>query len=175
MLQSQEDLVAEAASRITELELNVIQLDQVRAEALLSSLFAVRHDLQTIWTNAAQTHELYSHLSDQVESDAGLPPIDPRVLRELRQAYGHLRNTTDLEREYLQEVLDLFQTRVSTELNRFVRKITAFGTIAIAWTVITGICLTLQDADDPKSVQHPCADRLRCATSPAERNCGLAG
>jgi Mg2+ and Co2+ transporter CorA len=46
MLQSQEDLVAEAAGRITELELNVIQLDPVRAEALLSSLFAVRHDLQ---------------------------------------------------------------------------------------------------------------------------------
>ena len=139
MLQSQEDLVGEAAGRITELELNVIQLDPVRAEALLSSLFAVRHDLQTIWTNAAQTHELYSHLSDQVEAEAGLLPIDPRVLRELRQAYGHLRNTTDLEREYLQEVLDLFQTRVSTELNRFVRKITAFGTIAIAWTVIAGI------------------------------------
>ena len=134
MLQSQEDLVGEAAGRITELELNVIQLDPVRAEALLSSLFAVRHDLQTIWTNAAQTHELYSHLSDQVEAEAGLLPIDPRVLRELRQAYGHLRNTTDLEREYLQEVLDLFQTRVSTELNRFVRKITAFGTIAIAWS-----------------------------------------
>ena len=36
-------------------------------------------------------------------------------------------------------MLDLFQTRVSTELNRFVRKITAFGTIAIGWTVIAGI------------------------------------
>jgi magnesium transporter len=36
-------------------------------------------------------------------------------------------------------VLDLFQTRVSTELNRFVRNITAFGAIGIAWTVIIGI------------------------------------
>ena len=44
-----------------------------------------------------------------------------------------------MEREYLQEVLDLLQTRVSTELNRFVRKITAWGTIGIAWTVIVGI------------------------------------
>ena len=47
--------------------------------------------------------------------------------------------TVDLEREYLQEMIDLFQTRVSTELNRFVRKVTAWGTVAIAWTVITGI------------------------------------
>ena len=48
-------------------------------------------------------------------------------------------NTTDLEREYLQEMLDLFQTRVSTELNRFVRKVTAWGSVGLAWTVIVGL------------------------------------
>jgi magnesium transporter len=57
----------------------------------------------------------------------------------LRRQYGHLKNSPDLEREYLQEVLDLFQTKVSNELNRFVRKITAFGTIAISWTVVAGV------------------------------------
>jgi hypothetical protein len=36
-------------------------------------------------------------------------------------------------------MIDLFQTRVSTELNRFVRKVTAWGTVGIAWTVITGV------------------------------------
>jgi Mg2+ and Co2+ transporter CorA len=138
-LHSQEELVAGAAGHIADLELKVMQRDPVRAEALLDDLFALRHDLQTIGTNAAQTYELYTHLSDLAEGGAGVPRFDPRVLQELRQSYGHLKNTTDLEREYLQEVLDLFQTRVSTELNRFVRKITAFGTIGIAWTVITGI------------------------------------
>jgi magnesium transporter len=138
-LHAQEELVAGAAGRIADLELNVMQRDPVRAEALLGDLFALRHDLQTIGTNAAQTHELYTHLSDQADGGAGVPRFDPNVLRGLRHSYGHLKNTTDLEREYLQEVLDLFETRVSTELNRFVRKITAFGTIGIAWTVITGI------------------------------------
>ena len=65
--------------------------------------------------------------------------IDPRRLALLRQQYGHLKNAADLERDYLQEVLDLLQTRVSNELNRFVRKITAYGTIAISWTVVAGI------------------------------------
>ena len=138
-LQSQEELVATAATRIADLELTVMQRDPVRAEATLGDLFAVRHDLQTIWTNAAQTHELYGHLTDQVASGVGVPRFDPKVLQGLRQSYGHLKNTTDLEREYLQEVLNLFETRVSTELNRFVRKITAWGTIAIGWTVIAGI------------------------------------
>ena len=66
-------------------------------------------------------------------------PLDVRRLNDLRLGFSHLRNTVDLEREYLQEVLDLLQTRVSTELNRFVRKITAWGTIGIAWTVIVGV------------------------------------
>ena len=65
--------------------------------------------------------------------------VDVRRVSELRQGFGHIMNTTDLEREYLQEMLDLFQTRVSTELNRFVRKVTAWGSVGLAWTVIVGL------------------------------------
>ena len=139
MLRSQESLVADAAARAAELEKRVMGIDPVKAEALLSSLFSLRHDLQTIRTNAAQTHELYVHLIDTLDSQEGLMPLDTRRLNDLRLGFGHLRNTVDLQREYLQEVLDLLQTRVSTELNRFVRKITAWGTIGIGWTVIVGV------------------------------------
>ena len=59
MLRSQESLVADAAARAAELEKRVMGIDPVKAEAVLSSLFSLRHDLQTIRTNAAQTHELY--------------------------------------------------------------------------------------------------------------------
>jgi magnesium transporter len=139
MLRSQESLVADAAARAAELEKRVMGIDPVKAEAVLSSLFSLRHDLQTIRTNAAQTHELYVHLIDTLDSQEGLMPLDTRRLNDLRLGFGHLRNTVDLQREYLQEVLDLLQTRVSTELNRFVRKITAWGTIGIGWTVIVGV------------------------------------
>src|SRR6476469_1292745 len=113
--------------------------DPVAAEAVLQDLFELRHDLQTIRINAAQAYELYDNLLDTMSVDDSVMQIDPRRLALLRQQYGHLKNSADLEREYLQEVLDLFQTRVSNELSRFVRKITAFGTIAVAWTVIAGI------------------------------------
>ena len=139
MLRSHEELVASGAARIAELELNVMLLDAIRAEALLGDLFGLRHDLQVIRTNAAQTHGMYERLEDRLDAQQEIMPLDSRRLHELRQGYRHLQNTADLEREYLQEVLDLFQTRVSTELNRFVRKITAFGTIGIAWTIIVGI------------------------------------
>jgi len=139
MLRAHEELVTAAAARIGELERRVMRHDPVRAEALLQDLFGLRHDLQTIRTNTAQTQQLYDHVIEMLESQDGLMPLNLRRFRELEHGFGHLRNTTDLEREYLQEVLDLFQTRVSTELNRFVRKITAFGTIGIGWTVIAGI------------------------------------
>jgi magnesium transporter len=139
MLHSQQALVADAAARAAELEKSVMGIDPVKAETVLSELFALRHDLQTIRTNAAQTHELYVHLIDVLGSQDGLMALDVRRLNDLRLGFSHLRNTVDLEREYLQEVLDLLQTRVSTELNRFVRKITSWGTIGIAWSVIAGV------------------------------------
>ena len=139
MLRTQEELVADAAARAAELEKSVMGIDPVKAEAVLGDLFSLRHDLQTIRTNAAQTHELYVHLIDVLGSRENLMSLDIQRLNDLRLGFSHLRNTVDLEREYLQEVLDLLQTRVSTELNRFVRKITAWGTIGIAWTVIVGI------------------------------------
>jgi magnesium transporter len=139
MLRAQEWLVTEAAARAAELEKSVMSIDPVKAETVLNDLFSLRHDLQTIRTNAAQTHELYVHLIDTLDSQEGLMPLDVRRLNDLRLGFSHLRNTVDLQREYLQEVLDLLQTKVSTELNRFVRKITAWGTIGIAWSVIVGV------------------------------------
>jgi Mg2+ and Co2+ transporter CorA len=139
MLRAQEELTGSAASRIAQLEQRIMQVDPVKTDVLLHDLVDVRHDLQTIGTNAAQTHESYVQLIDTLGAQEGLLRLDLRRIHELKQGFSHLKNTTDLEREYLQEMLDLFQTRASTELNRFVRKITAWGTIGIAWTVIAGI------------------------------------
>jgi magnesium transporter len=139
MLRAQEELTGSAASRIAQLEQRIMKTDPVKADMLLHDLVDVRHDLQTIGTNAAQTYESYVQLIDTLSTQDGLLRLDLRRIVELKQGFSHLKNTTDLEREYLQEMLDLFQTRASTELNRFVRSITAWGTIGIAWTVIAGI------------------------------------
>ncbi len=139
MMRGQEDLITAGARRIGDLEGRVMDSDPVTAEAVLQDLFELRHDLQTIRINAAQAHELYDNLLETLAIDHSVMQIDTQRLALLRRQYGHLKNSADLEREYLQEVLDLFQTKASNELNRFVRKITAFGTIAISWTVVPGV------------------------------------
>jgi magnesium transporter len=139
MLRGQEELIASSARRVADIEGRIMTTDPAAAEKVLQDLSELRHDLQTIRINAAQTYELYDNLIDTMAVDEDVMSIDPRRLALLRQQYGHLKNAADLERDYLQEVLDLLQTRVSNELNKFVRKITAYGTIAIALTVVAGI------------------------------------
>jgi Mg2+ and Co2+ transporter CorA len=139
MMHTQEELITTSAARIAQLEQEVTQQDPVRAEALLNDLFDLRHDLEAIRTSAAQAQESYANLIETMGLQEGLMQVDLRRVSELRQGFRHLQHTADLEREYLQEMIDLFQTRVATELNRFVRKVTAGGSIAIAWTVIVGL------------------------------------
>ena len=139
MMDTLERLIGGAAGRIAKVERQIIESDPVQSENLLGHLFELRHDLQTIRTGAAQAHQSYSNLLETASLQEGLLAVDVRRVSELRQGFGHIMATTDLEREYLQEMLDLFQTRVSTELNRFVRKVTAWGSVGIAWTVIAGL------------------------------------
>jgi magnesium transporter len=139
MMNTLERLLGDLAGRIAEFEKQIMASDPVKSEKLLRQLFELRHDLQTIRTSAAQAHQSYSNLLDTLSLQDGLLKVDVRRVSELRQGFGHIVNTTDLEREYLQEMLDLFQTRVSTELNQFVRKVTAWGSIGLAWTVIVGL------------------------------------
>jgi magnesium transporter len=139
MMDTLAELIADAAGRIGELERAVQRSDPIRSERMLDDLFAVRHQLQTIRTSAAQAYESYSNLLKSPATDGASLAVDVRRVSEMRQGFRHLVQLTDLEREYLQELLDLFQTRVATELNRFVRRITAWGTIGIGWTVVAGV------------------------------------
>jgi magnesium transporter len=139
MMGTLEQLIGTAAGRIATFEKQMVEVDAVRSEKLLQQLFELRHDLQTIRTSAAQAHQTYTSLLETLSLQEGLLKVDVRRVSELRQGFGHIMNTTDLEREYLQEMLDLFQTRVSTELNQFVRKVTAWGSVGLARTVIAGL------------------------------------
>jgi magnesium/cobalt transport protein CorA len=138
-MRTHEDLITESSARIAQLERDVSQKDPVKAEALLQDLFDLRHDLEAIRTSAAQAAESFANLIETMDLQEGLMQTDLRRVRNSQQGFRHLQHTADLEREYLQEMIDLFQTRVSTELNRFVRKVTAWGSIGIAWTVIVGV------------------------------------
>jgi hypothetical protein len=108
MLRGQEELIGGSARRVADLEGRVMTHDPVAAEMVLQDLFELRHDLQTIRINAAQAYEVYDNLLDLLSVDETVMRIDTKRLALMRQQYGHLKNSADLEREYLQEVLRPF-------------------------------------------------------------------
>ena len=60
-------------------------------------------------------------------------------LQDLVDHFDRLKNVCDEEKELLQEVLDLYQTRVANDLSQLVRKLTALGAILVADTLVAGI------------------------------------
>ena len=135
IVRAHEELVDELARSIARLERDVIVCDPVRTGTMIEQLFVLRHDLQTIRTNAAQNCEVFNRLTEL----PGLSSTATACAVDLQHGFGHVQQVTDLEREYLQELLDLLQTRIANELNIFVRQLTAWGAIGIAGTLIAGI------------------------------------
>jgi Mg2+ and Co2+ transporter CorA len=130
-----EDVVAADASQIAGMERRVMDSEPHNSEAILQEMFTIRHDLQTIRTTAAQSRQVYARLAHMRDIPDDIRP----PLEDLADQFDGLRNVCDDEKEYLQEVLDLYQTRVANELNRFVRQLTSWGAIGIAGTWIAGI------------------------------------
>jgi magnesium transporter len=130
-----EDVVAADASQIAGMERRVMDSEPHNSEAILEEMFTIRHDLQMIRTTAAQSRQVYARLAHVREVPEYIRP----PLEDLADQFDALRNVCDDEKEYLQEVLDLLQTRVANDLNRFVRQLTSWGAIGIAGTWIAGI------------------------------------
>ncbi|MGH9117846.1 MAG: magnesium transporter CorA family protein [Acidimicrobiales bacterium] len=129
------EFVGEHAGRITELERRVRAGEIKESETIIEQMFRVRHDLQTVRTTAAQSRQVYARLARL----RTMPEEAVVHLRDIEEQFDLLRNICDDEKEYLQELLDLHQTRIANELNRFVRQLTAWGAIGLAGTLIAGI------------------------------------
>jgi magnesium transporter len=130
-----QDFVMGNASRITDLERRVRSGDVRESAGIIEEMFNVRHDLQTVRTTAAQSREVYARLAG-VRS---MPDVAVAHLADMADQFDLLRNICDDEKDYLQELLDLHQTRIANELNRFVRQLTAWGAIGLAGTLVAGI------------------------------------
>jgi magnesium transporter len=135
MIRQLEDVVSADAGQITGMERRVMNSEPHSSEAILEEMFTVRHDLQTVRTTAAQSRQVYARLARLRSMPDDIRPH----LEDLADQFDSLRNVCDDEKEYLQEVLDLYQTRVANQLNRFVRQLTSWGAIGIAGTWIAGI------------------------------------
>ncbi|MGQ0620396.1 MAG: magnesium transporter CorA family protein [Panacagrimonas sp.] len=131
-----EDCVVRVADEVSRLENSVARGRLREYERMLEGMFQVRHNLLTVRTIAAQSREV---LGRMLAFSRGLADHSTVLLQDLLDHFERLRNVCDGEKELLQEVLDLYQTRVANDLSQLVRKLTAFGAILVADTLVAGI------------------------------------
>jgi magnesium transporter len=103
---------------------------------MLEGMFEVRHDLQTLRTMAATSREVHARM---VAFSRGLKSESVLWLQDTVDHFDRLKSICDGEKELLQEILDLYQTRVANDLSQLVRRLTALGAILVADTLVAGI------------------------------------
>jgi Mg2+ and Co2+ transporter CorA len=103
---------------------------------LLDAMFLVRHELLTVRTMAAQSHDVYARLA---RLGHHVPAEDKPLLEDLSDQFDRLRSLSDGEKEFLFGVIDLYQTRVATKMTVAVERLAVLAAITLPITALASI------------------------------------
>jgi Mg2+ and Co2+ transporter CorA len=134
------------ATRVAELERHVIDDDRGEPHAMLEAMFRLRHELLSVRTIAVQSREVYARISGLTgretptegrQSYAGL--LDPSDSEDLVRQFERVRGTVDGEREFLDGVVEFFQTRTSTRINVAMERLALLTAVLLPITAIASV------------------------------------
>jgi magnesium transporter len=146
LVRRMEQHVWAVAKRVADLERRVIDDDRGDPHALLEDMFRMRHELLSVRTIAVQSREVYARVSGLVgretptegrQSYAGL--LDPSDSEDLVRQFERVRGTVDGEREFLNGVVDFFQTRTTTRIHFAMERLALLTAILLPITAIASI------------------------------------
>jgi Mg2+ and Co2+ transporter CorA len=143
------DVLGRIASSIAELEQQVMADDLRQPEKLLERMFLVRHELVTIRTMAAHTHEVFERMARVGDT----PAFDDRVLMsDLSDRFGRVSKIGDGERDFLAGVIDYYQTRTATKMTVAMERLAVLAAVTLPVTAIAsiyGMNVIVHDSTDP--------------------------
>jgi magnesium transporter len=136
LVRRQQAFVTAVAAKVATLEQRVMVDDFRSPETLLDEMFLVRHELITVRTMAAQSHDVYARL-------AGLSRFvreqDRPTLQDVADQFDRLRSLADGEKEFLFGVIDLYQTRVATKMTVAVERLAVLAAVTLPITALASI------------------------------------
>jgi magnesium transporter len=130
--------VSGVAAKVAGLEQRVMVDDFRHPETLLEEMFLVRHELLTVRTMAAQSHEIYGRLATLAGRGSVAEPTRP-VLEDLADQFDRVRSLSDGEKEFLFGVIDLYQTRVATRMTVAVERLAVLAAVTLPITAVASI------------------------------------
>jgi magnesium transporter len=136
MVRELQRVLTRISEKVATLEQRVMVDTFRRPEQLLDEMFLVRHELLTVRTMAAQSHDVYARLSGLARH---VPAGDKPVFEDIADQYKRLRGVSDGEKEFLIGVIDLYTTRVATKMTVAVERLAVLAAVTLPITALASV------------------------------------
>ena len=132
----QSGVIREVAAKIPDLERDVMASQLRNPEALLETMFLIRHELITTRTMAAQCHDIWARLAgiQRMPDDE-----DARFARDVAEQFERVRSLADGESHFLFGVIELYQTKVHTKMTVAMERLAVIAAVTLPITAIASI------------------------------------
>jgi magnesium transporter len=142
------DHLAERTTDVWRFEQQVTAGQLGDAEQFLDGMFRVRHGLLVVRTMASLSHEIYARMHAlDVYGEAGRPLLDNSL-----DQFERLATMARSQEEYLQGVIEFYQTRTNTKMTIAAERLAVIASITLPITALSsimGMNVIVNSASDP--------------------------
>jgi magnesium transporter len=123
--------------RVARLERNVVEGGLKHPQKDLEEMFALRHELLTVRTMAAQSREIYARAVNL--APRFLPPEGRPLMDDILDQFTRIQSMCDGEKEFLQGIIDFYQTRTTTKMNVAMERLALLTSLLLPVTAVSSI------------------------------------
>jgi magnesium transporter len=105
-------------------------------EQFLEELFQVRHGLLAIYTMSALSREVYGRMATLAVFGTG---PDAGLLTDIEDQFRRIGAMADSQREYLQGVIEFYQTRTTTKMTVAAERLAVIAALTLPITALSSI------------------------------------
>ncbi|HEY5990359.1 MAG TPA: magnesium transporter CorA family protein [Streptosporangiaceae bacterium] len=131
-----EGLVATIAREVGLLEQRVMASQVGDPEQFLEELFRARHGLIAVRTMAALSREIYARMATLKRS---VPGDGQPLVADLVDQFARVGGVADGQREFLQGVIEFYQTRTDTKMTIAAERLAVIAAVTLPITALSSI------------------------------------
>jgi Mg2+ and Co2+ transporter CorA len=132
----QEAFVAALTSQVSALEQRVMRGDIGKPEQFLEELFRARHGLLAVRTMATLSHQIYGRMASLSRT---VPEQARPLVNDLVDQFSRVSSVADGEREFLQGVIEFYQTRTHTTMTIAMERLAVIAATTLPVTALASI------------------------------------
>jgi magnesium transporter len=129
------DFLSTLTNEVWSLERTVMAGHLGDTEHFLEELFRARHGLLAARTMAALAREVYGRMRAQ----AAFRKDAPNLLHDAEDQFGRIAAMADTQREYLQGVIEFYQTRTNTKMTIAAERLAVIAAVTLPVTAISSV------------------------------------